>query len=149
MDLVFVPIQSVCVFWLGNLTHLHLNYQYICSYCHFLYCLGLIFFLLFLDYISPSNICCKGGLVVLNSLNFCLSAKLFISSCILNEILAGYSKLGCRFSPFSTLNISSRPFWPSEFLLKDHLLNVWGFPCMLLVAFPLLLLIFFPLSLLV
>ena len=62
--------------------------------------------LVFLDYISPFNICCKVGLVVLNSLNFCLSEKLFISPSILNEILAGYSNLGCRFSPLSTLNIS-------------------------------------------
>ena len=45
-------------------------------------------------------------LVVLNSLNFCMSGKLFISPSILNEILAGYSNLGCRFFPFSTLNIS-------------------------------------------
>ena len=28
--------------------------------------------LVFLDYISPFNICCKAGLVVLNSLTFCL-----------------------------------------------------------------------------
>ena len=34
-------------------------------------------------------------------------------------------------------------FWPAEFMLKDQLLSVWGFPCMLLVASPLLLLIFF------
>ena len=60
----------------------------------------------FLDYISPFNICCKTGLVVLNSLNFCLSVKLFISPSILNKILAGYSNLGCRFFPFSTLNTS-------------------------------------------
>ena len=31
--------------------------------------------LAFLDYVSPFNICCKAGLVVLNSLNFCLSEK--------------------------------------------------------------------------
>ena len=43
---------------------------------------------------------------VLNSLNLCLSEKLFISPSILNEILVGYSYLGCRFSPFCTLNIS-------------------------------------------
>ena len=61
---------------------------------------------LFLDYMSPCNICCKAGLVVLNSLKFCLSEKLFISPPILNEILARYSNLGCRFFPFSTLNIS-------------------------------------------
>ena len=62
--------------------------------------------LVFLDYISPFNICGKAGLMVLNSLNFCLSEKLFVSPLILNEILAGYRNLGCRFFPFNTLNIS-------------------------------------------
>ena len=62
--------------------------------------------LVFLDYINPFNICCKAGFVVLNSLNFCLSEKLFISPPILNQILARYSNLGCRCFPFSTLNIS-------------------------------------------
>ena len=56
--------------------------------------------LVFLDYISPFNVCCKAGLVVLNSLNFWLSEKLLISPSILNEILAGYSNLGYRFFPF-------------------------------------------------
>ena len=51
----------------------------------------------FLDYISPFNICCKAALMVLNSPNFCLFEKLFISPSILNEILAGCSNLGCRF----------------------------------------------------
>ena len=160
--------------------------------------------------------------MVLNSLNLCLSGKLFISPSILSEILARYSNLSCR---FFTLNISCHsflvfrvsaersavkhmefpmyviccfslaafsilymclifvslisiclrvfllgfilygtlcaswtwltisfsvhwkysalPFWPTEFLLKDQLLNIWSFPCMLLVAFPLLLLISF------
>ena len=81
--------------------------------------------------------------MVLNSLNFCLSAKLFISSSILNQNLAGYSNVGCRFFPFSTLNISCHSLWPTEFLLKDQLLSIWGFPYMLYVASPLLLLIFF------
>ena len=45
--------------------------------------------LAFLDYITPFSICCKAGLVVLNSLSFCLSLKLLISPSILNEILAG------------------------------------------------------------
>ena len=62
--------------------------------------------LVFHDYISPFNIYCKDGLVVLNSLNFCLSEKLLISPSILDEILFRYSNLGCRFFPFSTLNIS-------------------------------------------
>ena len=94
--------------------------------------------LLFPDYISPFNICCKAGLVVLNSLNFCLSEKLLISPSILNEILARYGNLGCRFFPFSTLNMSCHSFWPAEFLLKDQVLNIWGFHCMLLVAFNIL-----------
>ena len=64
------------------------------------------FFFLFLDYISPFNICCKAGLVVLNSLNFWSSEKIFIYPSILNEIPARDSNLGCRCFPFSTLNIS-------------------------------------------
>ena len=62
--------------------------------------------LVFLDYLNPFNICCKASLVVLNSLNFCLSEKFLISPTILNEILARNSNLGCRFFPFCTLNIS-------------------------------------------
>uniref|UniRef100_A0A452EQJ0 Bcl-2 Bcl-2 homology region 1-3 domain-containing protein n=1 Tax=Capra hircus TaxID=9925 RepID=A0A452EQJ0_CAPHI len=46
------------------------------------------------------------GLVVLNSLSFCLSVKLLISPSYLNEILAGYSNLGCRLLSFITLSMS-------------------------------------------
>ena len=46
--------------------------------------------------------------MVLNSLSFCLSVKLFISPSYLNEILAGYSNLGCRFFFFFFLiNLST------------------------------------------
>ena len=38
------------------------------------------------------------------------------------------------------------PFWPTKLLLKIHLIALWGFLCMLLMAF-LLLLLRFPLSL--
>ena len=44
--------------------------------------------------------------MVLNSLNFCLSVNVLISSSNLNEILAWSSNIGCRFFPFITLNIS-------------------------------------------
>ena len=71
---------------------------------------------------------------MLNSLSFCLSVKLLIFPSHLNEILAGYSNLGCRFFSFITET--------EEFLLKDQLLSLWESPCVLLVAFPLLLLIF-------
>ena len=80
--------------------------------------------------------------MVQNSLSFCLSEKLLISPSYLNEILAGYSNLGCRFFSFITLSMSCHSLWPEEFLLKDQLLSFWGFPCGLFVVFPLLLLIF-------
>ena len=50
-----------------------------------LFCVGLS--LAFPAQRSSFSICCKAGLVVLNSLSFCLSEKLFISPSILNEIL--------------------------------------------------------------
>ena len=87
-------------------------------------------------------ICWRAGLVVLNSLSLCLSEKLLISPSCLNEILAGYSNLGCRLLSFITLSMSCLPFWLEEFLLKDQLLSLWGSPCVKFVAFPLLLLIF-------
>ena len=43
--------------------------------------------------------------MVLNSLSFCLSVKLLISPLYLNEILAGYSNLGCRLFSFNTISI--------------------------------------------
>ena len=70
--------------------------------------------LVFTGYVTPFSICCSAGLVVLNFLNFCLSVKLLISPLILNDIFAGYSNLGCRFFPFSILNISC------------HSLLAWG-----------------------
>ena len=77
--------------------------------------------------------------MVLNSLSFCFFVKLLISPSYFNEILAGYSNLGFRFFPFSTLNMSCHSLLAAEFLLKDQLLSVWSFPFMLLVASPLLL----------
>ena len=103
-----------------------------CSYCHFLNCLGcfvdLFSSLIFLHDISPFSICCKAGLVVLNSLNFCLAGKVWISLSNLNESLAGQSILGCSFFPFLTLNISVIPFWLVEFLLINQLITLWEFP---------------------
>ena len=78
-------------------------------------------------------------MVVLNSLNFCLSEKLFISPSILNDIIAGQSNLGCRFFPFSTLNISCHSFLACRVSAENQFLSVWGFSCMLLVASSLLL----------
>ena len=108
MGLVSVSIQSACVFCLEHLIHLFTFKVFIDIYVLIdIYLIGVDFVdlfpsLVFLDYISPFNICCKAALVVLNSLNFCLSENLFILPSILNEILARYSNLGCRFFPFST-----------------------------------------------
>ena len=52
------------------------------------------------------SICWRAGLVVLNSLSFCLSVKLLISPSYLNEILAGYSNLSCRLFSFIPLSMS-------------------------------------------
>ena len=69
------------------------------------FCRSLISFA-FIGYVSPFIVCCKAGSAVLNSLKFFLSVKFLVSPSILNKILAGYSNLGCRFFPFSTLNTS-------------------------------------------
>ena len=99
--------------------------------------------LVFLDYVSPFNICCKAGLVVLNSLNFCLPEKLLISPSILSEILARYSNLGCRFFPFSTLNISCHSLLACRVSAERSAVKHMGFPlyvtcCFYLVAFNIL-----------
>ena len=63
-----------------------------------------------------------------------LNWKLLISPSYLNEILAGYSNLSCRFFSFIPF-VTAIPFWPEEFLLKDQLLSLWRSPCVLFVAF--------------
>ena len=80
--------------------------------------------------------------MVLNSLSFCLSVKLLISASYLNEMLAGYSNLGCRLFSFITLSMFCHSLRPEDFLLKDLQLSLMESPCVLFVVFPLLLLIF-------
>ena len=97
----------------------------------------------YFDYISPFNICCKAGLVVLNSLNFYLSEKLFISPSILNEILVGYNNLGCRFFPFSTLNIPCHSLLACRVSAERSAVKCLGLPlyvtsCFSLAAFNIL-----------
>ena len=66
--------------------------------------------------------------MVLNSLNFCLSEKLLISPLILNEILSGYSNLGCTFFPFSTLNISYHSLLACRVSAERSAVKYIGFP---------------------
>ena len=78
--------------------------------------------------------------MVLNSLNFCLSEKLFTSPSILNEILDGYSHLGCRIFPLSTLNISCHCLLACRVSAARSAVKYMGFPsyvtcCFSLAAF--------------
>ena len=66
--------------------------------------------------------------MVLNSLNFCFSEKLFIPPSILNEILAGYSNLGCRCFPFGTLNIPCHSLLACRASAERSAVKHMGFP---------------------
>ena len=81
--------------------------------------------------------------MVLNSLYFCSSDKLFISPSVLNEILARYSNLGCRFFPFSTLCISCHSLQTCKVSAGRSAIKHIGFPsyvtcCFFLAAFNIL-----------
>ena len=93
--------------------------------------------IVFLDCISLLNIYCKAGLVVLDSLNFCLSEKLLIAPSVLNKILAGYSNLGCRFSSFSTLNISCHSLLACRVSAERSAVKCMGFHLYLTFCFSL------------
>ena len=80
--------------------------------------------------------------MVLNSLNFCLSEKLFISPLILNEILARYSNLDWFF-PFNTLNISCHSLLACRVSAEKSAVKPVGFPlyvtcCLSLATFNIL-----------
>ena len=75
--------------------------------------------------------------MVLNFLNFCLSEKLFISPSILNEILARYSNLGCRFFPFSILNISCHSLLACRVSAERSAVKHMGFPLYVTCGFSL------------
>ena len=96
-------------------------------------------FPVFLDYISPFNVCCKAGLVLFNFLNFCLSGKLFTSPSVLNEILSRSSNL-CRFFHFSILNMYCHSLLACRVSPERSAVKHMGFPlyatcCFSLVAF--------------
>ena len=71
-------------------------YQWVFSFVIFLFIVVTLFSAKRVSF----SICREVGLVVLNSLIFCLSVKLFISLSNLNESLAGYSILVYRFFSF-------------------------------------------------
>ena len=63
--------------------------------------------------------------MVLNSLSFCLSVKLLISPSYLNEIIAGYSNLGCRLFSFRVMRLYVTDMW-KQFggFLKSSVLKI-------------------------
>ena len=79
-------------------------------------------------YISPFSIYCKPGLMVLNSLTFCLPVKLLTFPSILNEIFAGYSNLCCGLFSFSTLNLSCHSLLACRVSAERSAINCMGLP---------------------
>ena len=96
---------------------------------------------MFTGYVNIAfSICCKAGLLVLNSLNFCLSVRLLISPSILNEIFAGNSNHDCRLFSFSTLNILCHSLLACRVSAESSAVKRMEFPlyvtcCFSLVAF--------------
>jgi len=74
---------------------------------------------------------------VSNSFSFWLFGWLFNTPSILNDSVR-WNVPGCRFFLFSTLNISRHSRWPTEFLLKNHLIlyeDPLVYKCFSLLAF--------------
>ena len=118
-------------------------FQFVFFFCFFFFCGRSFLSLVFTGYVSPFNICCKAGLVVLNSLNFCLSIKLLISPSILNEIFSQYNNCGYRFFSFSTLNIFCHSLLTCRVSAEKYAVNRMSFPlcitcCFFLSAFNIL-----------
>ena len=67
---------------------------------------------------------------------FCLSVKLLISPC-LNELLAGYSNLGCRFSPFITLSMSCHSLLAWRVSTERSAVILMGIPLCVICCFSL------------
>ena len=77
---------------------------------------------------NNSNVRCKAGLLVLNSLNFCFSEKFFISPSILNEIFSGYSYLGCRFFPFQYVKYTCHSLLSCRVSAEKSVVKYMEFP---------------------
>ena len=83
------------------------------------------------------SICWRAGLVVLNSLSFCLSVKLLISPSYLNEILAGYSNLGRRLFSFITLSMPCHSLLAWRISIERSAVILMGIPLCVICCFSL------------
>ena len=75
--------------------------------------------------------------MVLNSLSFCLSVKLLISLSYLNEILAGYSNLGCRLFSFIILSMSCHFLLAWRVSIERSAVILMGIPLCVICCFSL------------
>ena len=75
--------------------------------------------------------------MVLNSLSFCLSVKLLISPSYLNEILGGYSNLGCRSFSFITLSMSCHSLLACQVSIERSAVILMGIPLCVIYCFSL------------
>ena len=74
---------------------------------------------------------------MLNSLSFCLPVKLLISPSYLNEILAGYSNLGCRLFSFITLSMSCHSLLAWRVSIERSAVILMGIPLCVICCFSL------------
>ena len=75
--------------------------------------------------------------MVLNSLSFCLSVKLLNSPSYLNEILAGYSNLGCRLFSLITLSMSYHSLLAGRVSIDRSAVILMGIPLCVICCFSL------------
>ena len=75
--------------------------------------------------------------MVLNSLSFSFSVKLLISPSYLNEILAGYSNLGCRLFFFITLSMSFHSLLARSVSIERSAVILMGIPLYAICCFSL------------
>ena len=74
---------------------------------------------------------------MLNSLSFCLSVKLLSSPSYLNEILAGYSDLGCKLFSFITLSMSGHSLLAWRVSIDRSAVILMGIPLCVICCFSL------------
>ena len=75
--------------------------------------------------------------MVMNSLSFYLSVKLLIPPSYLNEILAGYSNLGCRLLSFITLSMSCHSLLAWTVSIERSAVILMGIPLCVICCFSL------------
>ena len=78
----------------------------------------------------------KASLVVMNSLSFCLSGNVFISSSFLKKItLPAKVYVVGSFLLLALWIYHWILSWPARFLMRDLLIDEWGFSCMWIIIF--------------